>query len=674
VLYDVAFHAREISVTTQQFNPFSIAANGARSLPQLLAVVSLAISALMVIPLQPIFVATPGLDPSWAFALNEAVARHLVFGRDVVFTFGPFASVYTTFYHPATDAIMLIGSAILAAGLCAGFVYLGLERRPILLLLLPLIIAQAQARDPIFFAVPLLFMLSIYRISIVPADDQADQPTLWAIALILVMACTMGTLPLVKGSFAGLAAVQGGLAVLMLALTKRTRLAGLVVLVALASLGIGWTAAGQHISDLPHFFIAESPIISAYSEAMSLHGPFLQIAYWGAAAIVIVVFFHLGSARQNRRIGALAIVGVLFYLFITFKAGFVRAAGHQHMSAVALLFCALAIAMFIDKKPAIIVCVATLAGWTAIEYSMPDYQPGFALQRTYFAYQLAHDGLERRIGHPEFFSQSFAQENTQIRNQVPIHGISGNADIYPYDLSILFANQIGWDGRPTFQSYSAYHPKLDQANANHLTGRHAPDNVLFRVGTIDGRLPSMDDALSWAVLLRNYTITGQESGYLKMIRSLPPRSATSKIVMDTDASVGDLISIPQTDSLVIARIHMRPTLLGRAVLAVFKLPQVHLEIMLSDGRSFQFRYIPEMGDTGFVLSPLVQSNADFISMASGNVGSLRVTQARLITPSLGLWNRSIHVTLEGLKIAPQAGQIQTLGISANSAARRPTNQ
>jgi hypothetical protein len=99
---------------------------------------------------------------------------------------------------------------------------------------------------------------------------------------------------------------------------------------------------------------------------------------------------------------------------------------------------------------------------------------------------------------------------------------------------------------------------------------------------------------------------------------------------------------------------LRPTLLGRAVLAVFKLPQVFLQITLSDGRSLQFRYIPEMGDTGFVLSPLVQSNADFITMASGKAESLRVTQAKLITPSLGLWNRNVHVTLESLKVAPQA--------------------
>jgi hypothetical protein len=37
-----------------------------------------------------------GLDPSWAYAINEAVAGHLVFGRDFIWTFGPFGAVDTS--------------------------------------------------------------------------------------------------------------------------------------------------------------------------------------------------------------------------------------------------------------------------------------------------------------------------------------------------------------------------------------------------------------------------------------------------------------------------------------------------------------------------------------------------------------------------------------------------
>src|ERR1700722_20375304 len=39
-------------------------------------------------------------DQSWMMAMNEAVARHLRFGKEIVFTFGPYASIYTRVFHP----------------------------------------------------------------------------------------------------------------------------------------------------------------------------------------------------------------------------------------------------------------------------------------------------------------------------------------------------------------------------------------------------------------------------------------------------------------------------------------------------------------------------------------------------------------------------------------------
>src|SRR5690242_15377060 len=70
---------------------------------------------LFIVPFSPKF-PTIGLDPSWKYALNEAVTRHLVFGQDIIFTFGPLASAYTGMYHPATDWIMLCGSGVIGAG------------------------------------------------------------------------------------------------------------------------------------------------------------------------------------------------------------------------------------------------------------------------------------------------------------------------------------------------------------------------------------------------------------------------------------------------------------------------------------------------------------------------------------------------------------------------------
>ena len=62
----------------------------------------------------------PAQDSAWVLALNQAVADHLAFGRDVLFTLGPWGTVYAGQYHPATDGMMLAGGAIVALALAGG--------------------------------------------------------------------------------------------------------------------------------------------------------------------------------------------------------------------------------------------------------------------------------------------------------------------------------------------------------------------------------------------------------------------------------------------------------------------------------------------------------------------------------------------------------------------------
>jgi len=74
-----------------------------------IALAASVLTVLFVMALSPSFPGA-GVELSWEYASNEAVARHLVFGRDIVFTIGPLASILTRMYHPATDWIMLFGA------------------------------------------------------------------------------------------------------------------------------------------------------------------------------------------------------------------------------------------------------------------------------------------------------------------------------------------------------------------------------------------------------------------------------------------------------------------------------------------------------------------------------------------------------------------------------------
>src|SRR5260364_23013 len=69
------------------------------------------------VPFMP-YMPSSGLDPSWVYGTNQAVAQGLIFGRDFIFTTGPYGSIYTKAFHPATDYLMLIGGFYLS--ICYG--------------------------------------------------------------------------------------------------------------------------------------------------------------------------------------------------------------------------------------------------------------------------------------------------------------------------------------------------------------------------------------------------------------------------------------------------------------------------------------------------------------------------------------------------------------------------
>ncbi|WP_321941314.1 hypothetical protein [Paraburkholderia tropica] len=585
--------------------------------------------------------------------MNEAVVRHLVFGRDIIFTFGPFASVYTQLYHPSTYPIMLIGSAILAAALCCGFALLSFKRRPLLLVVVPFLVAIAWSRDALFLSIPFLLMLSVYRISLPKDNENSIELTSGTALLIGVVTCAVGILPLIKVSFLGLAFIEGAASIAILLVAKRFQLAATILIIAAASMCIGWMWAEQPIRALPHYLLSQGPIVAGYSEGMSVEGPFSEVIFWVVPAIIFVIGFYVLLARSTRIGGLIATAGFALYLATSFKAGFVRQDMHQHAASAALLFSAIALATMLHPRKAIVAAVIAIVGWALIEHSMQDFRPDALVQRVRDTYYSTYVSLTRRVTGQDSFPQNFAQANEQTRIEHPIRGIVGTTDLYPMQLNLLYVNGLPWSGRPVIQSYSTYRPQLDQINAGHLTGSAAPENILFSIGAIDNRLPSLEDALSWGVFLTDYSIVGKQIGYIQMKRTLPPRTAISTPLLDTDAQTNEAIPVPPNDGITIARIRLRPTLVGQAVLAAYKLPQVYIQITLTTGRTVKYRYIPEMGTTGFVLSPLVTSNDDFVAMAAGQHGA-SVKEIRLISSSNLLWKKNIHVTMDTLHVQPQS--------------------
>ncbi|MFH7611452.1 hypothetical protein RA272_28550, partial [Pseudomonas syringae pv. tagetis] len=81
--------------------------------------------------------------------------------------------------------------------------------------------------------------------------------------------------------------------------------------------------------DLPGYFIAQAPIVSGYTDAMSVSGSLRDIVFYLLAAPVLMFL----SVQRPVREYWYAPVMVAAYLFVAFKSGFVRHDEHAFVAA-----------------------------------------------------------------------------------------------------------------------------------------------------------------------------------------------------------------------------------------------------------------------------------------------------------------------------------------------------
>ncbi|WP_227242820.1 hypothetical protein [Paraburkholderia caribensis] len=614
-------------------------------------VVSLVIAALFLIPFNPTMPES-GLDPSWRYALNVGLERGYVFGRDLIFTFGPLGSVFSTVFDPATDKIMMIGSTVYAVGLCAAMFVIAHPRRHVTALLLPVIVSVSLSRDSGFMALPFCLLLAITRVCL--ANEHYSLKRLPAIVFgIVVATIATGMTPIVKGSFVGTSVSVCGLTFVVLAM-HHLRAALAFAALACVSLVLAWTLTGQPIDQLPHFFLAQGPIISGYTDAMSLGGPSWAPLLFAIASLFTLVVFYVGFAKRNGRSGWIVLLGLALTLFICFKAGFVRQDGHVFVATGTLLFVVYATGLVMPLRMTALVSVVSIVVYVLIGNTIFPIRGSFATYRVRDAWDTTMSGITKRLTEPTPFKASFDAANNTIRTENPLPHVDTSVDVYPTELSAIFANGLNWAGRPIFQSYSVYDPILDSKNVAHLHSAGAPQTVFFTFAPIDHRLPTFDDSGSLLTLLTDYKVVGYNAPYVQLKKGQPLaepslQTAQSKAVQ---GSLGETIAVNDF-AITWLTVDIRPTFLGKLANTVFRPPQLQIELTLDNGQVVQHRFIPAVGRTGFIVSPYLTGPQDFILVAAGLTGTPHVKSFRITSSRKGFWRTEFSARMTAVAIPLQ---------------------
>jgi hypothetical protein len=636
-----------------------------KSIKGMLFFVALLILAIaLIVPFSP-NMPWEGLDPSWKYAVNEAVAQSMSFGKDIVFTFGPYASIYTRTYHPATDQMMIWGSLFLAISFTIA-VYLNFKTTRGLLKLGLLVVLSTvmYSRDALFFFYPMLVGVQVYHW--VQSIDLQRKEGITKIVLKVVLFAPFGLLPLIKGSALIACAAISVLSIALLARRGKWKLCTLIVLTPLVSLAFFWFLSGQPLIGLIAYLAGMMPIISGYTEAMAINGDPREYVLYSLAVGALVVTLTRQAKGSSYDITVLVLI-FLCILFLAFKAGFVRHDDHAIIAGTMILLSALLAATLLNTRGSLALLSTCLVAWIYIDAAHIKTSTYNFKENITKSYVSAWIGLNHRLKGSEALEKSFEKATSELKKRGEIPKLDGSVDIYSYDQSYLIASGNKWSPRPIFQSYSVYTEKLAELNKMHLESKNRPENIIIKVQPIDGRLPSLEDGVSWPVILLNYDPSSFSNGYLILKSRFVSGHASEepRKIGDGTYSLGEQINLPSSDEPLFVKVDIRKSFLGTVLNTLFKPSQLVIKLNLQNGLKREYRIIAGMSGSGFVISPLIENTEEF-SLLFTDINYLtdkRVKSIEIVAPHFPIfWKKSFQLVFYRLNVKSSPSFIDKLDV------------
>lgn len=577
------------------------------------------------------------LDESWVQTLHLAFTQHLQFGRDLVFTLGPWGFLCGGYYPPTFIVSVM-------AWVTLSFVFWWC-------------LWQMSRHFWKSESMAWLWMMGCIGVAGLPVDQDFDvRLDAWVLILLflhfftndaafslakILLVASLGWLGMTK--FTGLLMAAGIVLILAADDVLRHRRFPWVVAVFGFSVLFSWLAAGQRLGSFGPFLCNSWRITGGYTEAMMCGG---ETELWDAgvfwlAAAAACAPVGLAAFVKYRRFGALPLTGLGFVLFLAFKHGFVRHDQHESEAVLAVLLIGLmglaAAWPVLQGRSGRVALMGWLLGIIILAYASLSFGrcvPGKGL----FARFVETLGPRVVLAPAKLFYNASdlktAYENrlAEIRDEYPLPELNGGVDVYPWDQAVIFAHGLRYAPRPVFQSYSAYAPALAEMNAAHLRSRRAADNLLFTLRTLDGRFPSLDDGCSWPELLTRYNVQGATKDFVLLKKSATPRAYHLVPLTDSLIRFAEPVALPAaSNGPVWAELEINKTPLGTLIAALYKPPTLVLAVSLRDGQRLYFRLIPGMTRSGFLLSPLINDNASFVELATHDGRSLTESEVTSVT-------------------------------------------
>ena len=539
----------------------------------------------------------PGLeiDPSWRLAINLAVVKKLIFGKEFIFTYGPLGFLSTKFVDmvPVYFPIIFTLFLYIISFRLINILYKHINLAILLLSLYVLKLLYINNSEFYLFLISCFLLLSYNR-----NKKTAD---------LVIVSISSVFLFYMKVNTGLILTVAYLFNIIILLVYKKLRIK-LSTYLLLFTISLHLLVISTVRLDFWDYIFNSLKMIRYYNQSM-YNEPYFEFILITLFALfnTVYILFKISKAGFDRP-EKILLANFLLILFISYKQSILRG-DSWHNSAIILvcLFIILISNYFYHNKFVFIQLLLIFIPFVWYMINNDNYKSFFDTSNVIMHFE---EDL------------TLKNQNTNYENSVNFPNkwteMIGNSsvDIIPYFISIIYYKKLNYNPRPIIQSYSAYCEDFEQLNYNHFTNNSSPEFVILHDGTIDKRPPFWDDNLLKIALSYNYTLidttsTTYNSKHLKLLlfkKNKTLRRIVFKKIKEDVFELNLQYQIPIFNEPILMKATIESNILGKMQDFVYQPSPINLLMQKNNEKLNYMGVIPILKSGVIVNRPLNDKN------------------------------------------------------------------
>lgn len=579
------------------------------------------------------------IDSSWIVAFNYFKQQHDIWGKDVAFTYGPLAYLYTRLGWGENKYFILIFDLFIFFNFLIIF-YKSItvsKNKLIPILLILIVVLTFPLYNGLIYTL-VLFGFFVFWVKISFEDFKYWYYILQISILVLLFYSKFNT---------GLITFPIFLSGLFLNVYEKRLKIYTALLIAVIPFILIFIFSYFLNIDLKNYAITGFEMVKGYNDVMYLTNQ-IPNSKWVAILSVLGLMVVLGMNRfylikKNllRFLTSFFIFGLS--IFVIFKQAFVRADTNHindfYLSLPILVLCNLDLYHSFSNKINKFLLVASvilpllfinLSAENNIHFvsklSKKNYISGFSNFNN-------NSGLHIREG------------NFPLPENVLKKIGKNSVDIYPWNSQLVLENNLNYTQRPVFQSFTAYTPWLENLNFNFYNNDStAPEFVIYEIGAIDNRYAFFDEPKVNLAFVKNYNIVDEfiyDDRKLVLLQKKKDFKTIQLVKIKEYAMYVEDPILPK-DSIYY-QVVLYHNLKGKITSMLSHAPAVKMKISITNIKNSEYTTSKTLLDTGFFSDKYINDTQSFINLFHQIDSVPKVKRYYIIPQEMEYFNHKMRV-------------------------------